>query len=117
MERPWECRFLDRDCGFLPVYAKAIARKVAKPNGPWTKHLRPSARGVVRIDRKISANLEFFVFSNFYSLAEYGRRLMDAPVDELENANFGKILPHELPDARHACAPNRPRQRAGGRGP
>ena len=97
MEQPWHCRFLGGEGRrFLPVYAKVIDRSDAPPEGAWTAHLRPSKRGVVRIDRKISVNLEFFVLSRFYILAEHGRRLMRATADELENANFKELLKRDL---------------------
>ena len=101
MDAPWHCRFLDDDgTGYLPVYTKVLARELTGEHGPWSDYLGqdndPAARDIVRIDRRISINDEFNVYSKFLVRADRFGAFMEKPLHELEGMNFKMLLSHEF---------------------
>lgn len=97
MDAPWHCRFVDdKGEAYLPVYAKVISRAFTAERGPWSSHLSQSGENVIRIDRKISINDEFFVYSKFFANADRFGELLKKPLRELETSNFRAILDKEF---------------------
>ena len=101
MDAPWHCRFLDdQGSGYLPVYTKVLARELTAARGPWSNYLgrggEPAARDIVRIDRRISINDEFDVYSKFFVRADHFGALMKKPLRSLESMNFKMLLSEEF---------------------
>jgi GntR family transcriptional regulator len=97
MDAPWHCRFLnDLGDGFLPVYTHVLSRELTHATGPWTKFLGQSADGIVRIDRCLTINDEFDVYSKFFVRADRFGTLLDRPARELEGINFKLLLSREF---------------------
>ncbi len=101
MDAPWHCRFLDdKGTGYLPVYTKVLARELTGARGPWSDYLGqgsdPAAPDIVRIDRKISINDEFDVYSRFLVRADRFGALMTKPLRQLEGMNFKMLLSREF---------------------
>jgi DNA-binding GntR family transcriptional regulator len=107
MDTPWHCRFLnDAGNGFLPIYPKVVSRKRIRERGPWSAYLGQRGDNVIRIDRTISVNDEFMVYSKFYLDAQRFGSMLTRPMAELDGANFKVILSREfgLPVTRFAQA-------------
>jgi GntR family transcriptional regulator len=96
MDAPWHCRFLGDDGAILPIYPKVVLRKRITERGPWSEYLQQRGDNVLRIDRNISINDEFLVFSRFYLDANRFAGMFDRPVAELDGANFKAILAREF---------------------
>lgn len=97
MDAPWHCRFLGNDGdGYLPVYTKVLSRSQIADTGPWSEFLGQSGKNVLRIDRKISINDEFDVYSKFFANAERFHALLTKPVRSLEGMNFKAMLDEEF---------------------
>ena len=65
LEHPLHCRFVGAQ-GFLPVYSQLVGRKLMAARGPWSVPLHQNGSSILRIDRKLSINREFNVFSRIY---------------------------------------------------
>jgi DNA-binding GntR family transcriptional regulator len=97
MDAPWHCRFLDdTGNGFLPVYPKVVWRRRIRERGAWSEHLQQRNNGIIRIDRVISVNDEFVVYSKFYLDAVRFASMLERPIAELDGANFKAILGREF---------------------
>jgi len=93
MALPWHCRFLDDNgTGFLPIFPKVLFKARISDYGPWSSFLGQQGDNIMRIDRRISINHEFNVFSRFYTNADKFERILDKPLTELESANLKMIL-------------------------
>jgi DNA-binding GntR family transcriptional regulator len=97
MDAPWHCRFLD-DAGdaVLPIYPKVVGRRRIRERGPWSEYLDQRGASVIRIDRTISINDEFIVYSKFYLDAARFGSMLTRPVAQLDGANFKAILSREF---------------------
>lgn len=91
LEQPLHCRFVGPN-GFLPVYSQLIGRKLIRTQGPWSMPLKQNGQSVLRIDRKISINREFFVLSRIYVDLLRFPFLMTCPPIELASANIKLLL-------------------------
>lgn len=97
MDAPWHCRFLDDEGRrFLPVYTQVVGRRLVREHGPWSAHLAPGPQGVLLIDRVVSVNDEFLVFSRFYLDPERFPTMLTRPVRELDGANLKLIIGREF---------------------
>jgi DNA-binding GntR family transcriptional regulator len=93
MHKPWHCRFLNDDgINFLPIFPKVLLVKRVGEPGPWSGFLDQDGDNILRIDRRISINHEFNVYSKFYANADKFGYLLDKPLSELESANLKFIL-------------------------
>ncbi len=89
---PWHCRFLDDDGEtVLPIYTQAIARVEVSGDGPWSVALPETAR-VMRLDRVITVNDEFRIFSRFYADRAVLEPLWKLPMQRLHGANFRQLI-------------------------
>lgn len=89
------CRFLDDDgSSVLPVFSRVLGRKPAARKGPWTAYF-PEDADVVRLDRLLTVNDEFDVYSRFYFDGGRFRGLAARPVEELAGTNFRLLLGQE----------------------
>jgi GntR family transcriptional regulator len=109
IQKPWHCRFLaDDGVTVLPVYSKTVHRVIVKEEGPWNLHLRSASGQVMRLDRVISINREFSVFSRFYGDRALLKKLWDLPMDRLDGVNFQQMLSESLKlpitDIKHLVA-------------
>ncbi|RJQ62300.1 MAG: GntR family transcriptional regulator [Desulfobacteraceae bacterium] len=93
MALPWHCRFLD-DSGtdFLPIFPKVLYKAKITEYGPWSPFLDQKGDNIIRIDRRISINHEFNVFSRIYINADRFGSILDKPASELESANLKMVL-------------------------
>lgn len=94
MEDPWHCRFLAEDGSLLPIFTQAVERVAVTKPGPWTEFMGPSA-AVMRLDRIISVNDEFRIFSRFYCDRTVLKRLWNMPLSRLHGANFKHVIAEE----------------------
>lgn len=91
---PWHCRFLDVETGsILPISSRALGREAAGP-GAWSPYFDDSAQ-LVRLDRVISVNDEFMIFSRFYFDARVVQILAEATLKELNGKNFRALISEE----------------------
>jgi GntR family transcriptional regulator len=95
MAEPWHCRFLGDDGTVLPVYPRYAGHRQARPEKRWTQ-LFGAGANVTRIDRAISINHEFEVFSHFFAPEAIATALLSLPRENMETANFKAILLREL---------------------
>lgn len=93
MDDPWHCRFLaDDGRTYLPVFPKIIRRERTAERGPWSEPLQQSGNSVLRIDRYISINDEFAVYSKFFVDARRFGRMLDMPLKALDAANLKALI-------------------------
>lgn len=96
LEDPWHCRFFDDEGeNFLPIYTKALKRERAVAPGAWTRYFPQALDSVVRIDRVISVNNEFNVFTQFYTDHRLLPALCEGPLSKLDGVNFKKLIVQE----------------------
>jgi GntR family transcriptional regulator len=95
MAEPRHCRFLGDDGTILPVYPHLVGHQQVRPERRWTE-LFGSGVKVARIDRVISINHEFEVFSRFFAPATISSKLLNRARNDAESANFKLILLREL---------------------
>lgn len=93
LQDPWHCRFLADDGEtVLPICSQALQRsEVESDTGAWVQHLGANAK-VMRLDRVISVNNEFRIYSRFYADRDLLRHLWQTPLDELHGANFRQLI-------------------------
>ena len=95
MDDPWHCRFLaDDGYTLLPIFTQAIKRVAESAAGPWTDFLGSTAN-VMRLDRIITVNDEFKIFSRFYADRNRLKRLWTMPMERLHGANFKHVIAGE----------------------
>lgn len=94
IEEPLHLRFLG-DPGkprFLPLLPTVLSRKRITKRGPWSDWLQKEGVNLLRIDRKLSVNGEFNVFSSFYFDAHTFRDLAEQPLKSLEGIALKQLL-------------------------
>jgi DNA-binding GntR family transcriptional regulator len=95
MQDPLHFRFLSDDgAGYLPVFPKVLSRRHETRAGPWTRHLDTGGRAALRIDRLLSIDSEFSLYSRFYVDPRRFGALVHEPLKTLHSANFTKLLGH-----------------------
>ena len=93
MESPWHCRFLnDNESGFLPVFPKLLLRKRITETGPWSTYLGTQSRPVIRLDRRLSINDEFYVYSKLFLSAERFGDILNIPAKEINTGNLKSLI-------------------------
>jgi DNA-binding GntR family transcriptional regulator len=93
MDDPWHCRFLAPEGdSYLPVFPKILKRERTAQRGPWSVPLQQSGDNVIRIDRHLSINDEFEVYSKFFVNADRFGRLLEVPLKELDAANMKALI-------------------------
>jgi GntR family transcriptional regulator len=93
MHKPWHCRFLDDEgTGFLPIFPKILSVRRIGDYGPWSAFLDQQGENVIRIDRRISINHEFKIYSKFFANADKFGDVLEKPISELEAANLKLLL-------------------------
>jgi GntR family transcriptional regulator len=95
MAEPRHCRFLGDDGTVLPVYPHLLGHQRVRQERRWTQLFGAGVK-VVRIDRVISINREFEVFSRFFAPETITRELLRLARRDVESANFKLILLREL---------------------
>jgi GntR family transcriptional regulator len=80
------------DAGFLPLYPKVLSRKRISERGQWSMWLDQKGSDIVRIDRRLSVNYEFNVFSRFYFNASTFPEIAKKPLAELDGVNLKQLL-------------------------
>jgi len=89
---PWHLRFVDDDGRtILPIFSRALSRSAVHGGGEWSRHLGPNAQ-VMRLDRIITVNDEFRIFSRFYGDRQLLRQMWEMPLDSLHGANFRQVI-------------------------
>jgi GntR family transcriptional regulator len=92
MDQPWHCRFAIDDGQWLPVYPQVLKRAKARGDGAWRKALG-RVHEPIYIDRRIEIGDAFRVFSRFYVDAARYPVFLSQPLENLEAANFKRIMP------------------------
>jgi GntR family transcriptional regulator len=94
IDTPLHLRFLGEagEPQFLPLYPKLIARTRIVERGAWSGWLAQEDDNVFRIDRKLSVNGEFVVFSRFYFNANTLPELSSCRTSELDGANLKQMI-------------------------
>jgi GntR family transcriptional regulator len=95
MAEPWHCRFLANDGTILPVYPRLVGHQPVRSEKRWTVLFGAGVK-LLRIDRAISINREFEVFSRFFSPETTAKRLLNLPPKSADGANFKIVLIGEL---------------------
>lgn len=95
IDPPVFCQFRDDEGQVLPLYSSVIQREMLDCRGPWSEHLKAEARSVMRLDRIFDINGEFRVLSRFHADRVMLNRLWEAPLHELDGANFMSIIEAE----------------------
>jgi GntR family transcriptional regulator len=96
MVDPWHFRFsstLFKD--FLKVYPKLISKEKVSESTSWAKELNPIDGSLIKIDRIISINNEFKIYSKFYLSASKYKGILSKSDKELTSKNFKTILHQE----------------------
>jgi GntR family transcriptional regulator len=87
---PWHFRFLDDDETLLPVFTKAVARRVVSAEGPWGRAI--PAPVFVSLERLLDVNREFTCSNFFYAdRARFGE-LNAIPLAELDGVNLKHVI-------------------------
>lgn len=95
MTEPWHCRFLGDDGTVLPVYPLLVGQQSVRSEKRWSELFGARVK-VARIDRLISINREFDVFSRFFAPETIAKPLLNRPRKNVEAANFKAILLREF---------------------
>jgi len=94
IDAPLHLRFLghDGEPRFLPLYPKLISRTRIGERGAWSDWLAQNDDNVLRVDRKLSVNGEFVVFSRLYFNADTLPELASCRPAELDGANLKQMI-------------------------
>jgi len=86
-------RFLNEDGSkLLPIFFITRAITQTSCQGPWVDTLGPDRAGFVKIDRVISVNREFEIFSELYLPASQFASLLDMQPSELDGVSIRDML-------------------------
>jgi GntR family transcriptional regulator len=91
MAEPRHCRFLGDDGTVLAVYPRLVGHHRVRPEKRWAELFGRDVK-VARIDRIISINHEFEVFSRFFAPETITEQLLILARRNVETANFKAIL-------------------------
>jgi DNA-binding GntR family transcriptional regulator len=94
IDAPLHLRFLgaEGEPRFLPLFPKMLSRERIAERGPWTDWLTQKNADIVRIDRTLSVNGEFTVYSRFYFNALSFPEITGKPLASLEGVNLKQLL-------------------------
>jgi GntR family transcriptional regulator len=96
MYDPWHFRFTQKGDGrFLSVYPKVIAKKTVSSREAWACLISPQGERLIQIDRTISIEDYFSIYSRFFLAADKFKGFLGKSTQELESLNFKTILRHE----------------------
>jgi GntR family transcriptional regulator len=95
MAEPQHCRFLSDDGTVLPVYPRLVGHRRVAREKRWAELFGARVK-MARIDRIISIDHEFEVFSRFFAPETITRKLFSLGRKNIETANFKAILLREL---------------------
>jgi GntR family transcriptional regulator len=96
IDEPWHFRFLEQGgTSLLPVYPVAIARRRMRQRGPWSARITGR---VIRIDRLVNINDEFYAFSRFFFNGERYPLFEKIPLQSLHGENFRIFLHKQIPE-------------------
>lgn len=95
IDAPFHLQFPGGDGRFLPLYPKIVSRTKARGEGPWTAFLGATA-DVLRIDRRISVNDEFDVYTRLYFDARAVPAAASMPFEQLDKVHWKRLLSEEL---------------------
>ncbi len=85
--------------GYLPVFPRIVSRTRVRERGPWSDFLGTNGRDLMRVDRLLSIDDEFSVYSRFYFDAATFKSIATRPLASLEKAHLKRMLANAL-DAR-----------------
>lgn len=97
LDAPFHLQFLageDGD-GYLPLYPKIVGRSRMRGGGPWRDFLGAAA-DVLRVDRRISVNDEFYVYTRLYFDAARVPSAASMPFESLDKVHWKRLLSTEL---------------------
>ena len=99
----------------LPVYFETASLEATKESGPWSAFLGDDCNGYVKIERLISVNREFEVFSEVYLSGSGFSTLLDKQPHDFDGVSIRDMLSDTLgtptvrTDQALACGPLPPR--------
>lgn len=89
-------RFLDDDGEtVLPLFSQVLSRRPWRRAGPWSAYFSSPGVRLLRLDRVLSVNGEFDVFSRFFFDGQRFKGLASRPLGELAGTNFKVLLRQE----------------------
>lgn len=95
IQDPGFCRFLDDDCAnVLPIYSALVRREMVEGEGSWTPFLG-SDGPIMQLDRIVTVNDEFKLYSRFFADRLLLKRLWETPMRRLNGANFTQMISNE----------------------
>ncbi len=91
---PLHLRFLggEGEPPFLPLFPKVLSRRRVAERGPWSEWLGSKDGDIVRVDRRLSVNGEFNVYSRFYFKADTFPDLAGKPLEALEGVSLKQAV-------------------------
>lgn len=94
IDAPLHLRFLGGagEPHHLPLYPKVLARRRVAQQGPWSDWLQAEGRAIVCIDRTLSVNGEFSVYTRFYFRADTFPEVARGPLKGLDGVNLKQAV-------------------------
>jgi DNA-binding GntR family transcriptional regulator len=84
-------RFKSPETGEVLIpYTRVLSVEEDNSRGPWQEHLNINRS--IRVDRLVWVEGDSPAFSQFHISLEYGRHLLDEPIENLHGASFHRIL-------------------------
>lgn len=98
LDAPLHLRFMrDEDATeILPIFQKVVSRERIALRGAWSRYLHQRDDNIIRIDRRLSIDGEFNVYSRFYINADRFGGIIDKPLSALDRINLKQLLSREL---------------------
>jgi len=90
---PWHLRFLhESGREYLPVHSSVLqTQRIDKP-GPWSRYIGGNDGPVLRLDRLLSVNREFNVYSEMYLESHRFGSLVETLRGAFDDSEFGALL-------------------------
>lgn len=94
IDAPLHLRFLGGagEPRYLPLFPKVLSRKRASLDGPWAEWLGADGGPIMRIDRTLSVNGEFSVYTRFYFRADTFPEISRGPLEGLTGVNLKQAV-------------------------
>ncbi len=94
IDAPLHLRFLgaEGEPRYLPLFPKILSRRRVTERGAWSEWLGGKGNEIVRVDRRISVNGEFNVYSRFYFRADTFPEISAKPLEALEGMNLKQAV-------------------------
>ena len=94
IDAPLHLRFLggEGEPRYLPLFPKVLSRKRVAHEGPWADWLGANGGPIMRIDRTLTVNGEFGVYTRFYFRADTFPEIARGPLEGLKGVNLKQAV-------------------------